>query len=188
MATKRPTQLQQSQRLLAAKVLGVEELTRALKALPAELTSKRGGVVLAAVRAAANVIAREARLRAPERGRARPTKSGTPSHPPGRLKRAITTRRTKDSGTGKEHVTIGIRRGRKRNDTKGAWYGLMVELGTMGGEKPDQRPQRFVRDAFASKKDAAFHAFRQRFKSRIKQAERKLAQQFNTHKAARNGR
>lgn len=157
----------------AVKIEGLEELVKALRALPAEVASKRGGPVRLALRAAARVIRDDARVRAP-----RDT---------GRMARAIVTVNGRTNDPSKEVQQVSVRRGRNRKDPKGAYYYLMVELGTMGGAKPDQKPQPFLRPAAAAKRGDAIEEFKRSLAKGIKRAEAKVALKYNTNKAARRG-
>lgn len=78
---------------------GVEDLTEALAALPAELVSRRGGVVLAALRKGAQVVRRQIITNA--RGViGRPGKDGRPSQSAGTLVKSFRTSRMTKVGRG----------------------------------------------------------------------------------------
>lgn len=155
------------------EVQGLAELAETLKALPAEIASKRGGPLARALRKAADVFRDDARERAPERD----TTVGDETFPPGRLKRAIVTRRDPRPKDVTERMLVTVRNGRSRTDPRGAFYWKFVEFGTIGKQSPDQEAQPFMRPAFDSNATQAIDTFKQEFAEQVNKAAKKAAKQ-----------
>ena len=150
-------------------VQGLDQLARALKALPARVArnSLRG-----AVYAGAKLIRDEARLKAPVANDAQ-----TKQEPPGTLRRSVIMKQIPQlSNNERQTFFVTVRHGKKyRNQGKrgnlsqDAWYWRFVEFGTV---KMAARP--FLRPAFESKKHLALAAIKNRLSERIEQAVQEL--------------
>lgn len=136
-------------------VTGLDELARKLKALPAEIAGKSGGPLRRAMRAAMREVAKEANRRAPRDS--------------GRMARAVTVITGKPKHA-TEIVQVTVRRGRRRDDPKGAFYYGFVELGTV-----KQQAQPFLRPAIESKRTQVLDVFKAHLAKGIAAAERKVA-------------
>lgn len=120
---------------VGANVRGLAELAQALKDLPASIASKNGGPLARSVKAAADLVADEAR-------RIVPVKTG-------KLRDNIVVRRSaKPQGT--EGYTVTARAGRGPKDPNGAYYAGIVEFGSS-----THQAQPFMRPAIESQADAA---------------------------------
>lgn len=139
------------------KVHGLSDLAAALKALPREIAGKNGGPLRSALRSAAVVIRNEARLRAPRES--------------GRLSNAIAVPRDKSPGDVTERYVVKPKRGKSRNDPRGAYFWTFVEFGTE--KQPKQPKQPFLRNAYDSRKDAALAEFKIKLTAGIKRAAKK---------------
>lgn len=161
--------------MASVRVEGVKEVADRLRALPAELGSKGGGPLRAALFAGAKRLREAAKARAPRKT--------------GNLVDNIIVYRSRNPRAegATEHYSIGMRKGTRRyansasNRRKSralkkfktagaAYYGRFLELGTA---KMAARP--FLRRAFEESKEAAVDAFRARFLKAVEAAERKLA-------------
>ena len=131
------------------EVHGLAELQKALLALPRELTSKSGGPVLFALRAAAKPMHADAIEKAPE--------------DTGRLRRAIKMQRHPNPKYLNEIVGIGVDLGRSRDDPNGAWYGWIVEF-----------KARFLRRAFEANKQSSVDVFRSKLAASIVRIGKKI--------------
>jgi HK97 gp10 family phage protein len=149
--------------VIEVKVHGLRELGEFLtKRLPAEIASKNGGPLITALRASGRMMRDEAKRRVPVKS--------------ARLQEAISMRRMKNPPT-TEGVQVYVKRGRSKEDTRGAFYAAMVEYGTIGGDKPDQAPQPYMRPTFEAKKIEALDVFWKSFARNLKAAERKAIKQ-----------
>lgn len=145
--------------MIEVKVHGLKELGEFLtKRLPAEIASKRGGPLLRGLQAAGRMMRDEAKRRAPVES--------------ARLQEAISLRRLKNPPT-TEGVQVFVRRGKNKEDTRGAFYAAMVEYGTIGGKAPDQPAQPYMRPTFETKKGEAVTVFTEAFAKALKAAEKK---------------
>jgi HK97 gp10 family phage protein len=100
---------------------GGEELARALRAIPNRLAER---VTRAALRNAANYMARNIRAAAPKKS--------------GRLRKSIRVKTSSINRLGRNGVVgvyITVYPGKNRQDPKGAWYGKFVETGYNRGSK-----------------------------------------------------
>jgi len=96
----------------SVRISGLKEVAANLRKLDLRVERKLG---MQALRAGAKIIVKQARENAP-------TKTG-------RLKRAIGVMAIKDKG--KIELQVGVKRGKKRSDLKGAWYAHFLEFGTI---------------------------------------------------------
>lgn len=142
--------------MIRGQVLGLDELDRALKALPREIAGKNGGPLRVGLRAAARLVRDEARARAPE--------------DTGRLKGAIVMQLDRNPGNVSERIVVRPRRGRSRADTRGAWYWHFLEFGTV-----KQPAQPYLRPAFDARKFAMIETFKIRMAASIRAAVRRVA-------------
>lgn len=142
--------------MLKVKVHGLSDLAAALKALPPELASVRGGPLARALRKSANVIRDDARQRAPKKT--------------GRLAKNIVTKRDPRPGNVTERQVVMVRRGRRKDDAKGAYYFHHVEFGTV-----KQEAQPFLRPAFDGQARYAVEVFVDEFAKEIGKAAAKVA-------------
>lgn len=127
------------------KIEGARELDRALKRLGRDLETK---VAKSAVRAGANVIAKEARLNVPEI-------SGT-------LKRSIKVV-TRSKRTGDAVASVVTRSGKKwQSKDMDAWYAPLVEFATK-----HRAATPFMRPALDSKGPEAIQAMSKKIQQRI---------------------
>ncbi|MEJ7746059.1 MAG: HK97-gp10 family putative phage morphogenesis protein [Luteimonas sp.] len=162
-----------------AKVTGVDETGRRLRALPAELGSKGGGPLRSALFQAAKVLQKEAVLILKSKTRTDSNLDGV------KLSENIITKRHRNpkSVGAIERYDIGMRGGTRKlsSNRRGGragktvrtegqvWYGRMIELGT---SKMKARP--FLRPALSGKKDEALRVFSAKFLKAVEAAERKL--------------
>lgn len=153
------------------RVEGLAELSKALKALPAEIAGKGGGPLRRAIYQAAKLIKDQAIANAPV--------------DTGNLKKNIVTARVRKNPHGREGYYVEVRRKRrhyartranvragrvgKTYSVTDAYYGMMVEFGT---EKMSPRP--FMRPAFESKKQQAAVVFRDELTKAIEAAVKKV--------------
>lgn len=138
------------------KVTGLDGLAAALKALPAEIASKSGGPLRSALRASAQVIRKEAALRAPV--------------DTGRLQRAVVIQRDRNPGNVTERMVVRPRAGKSRTDPKGAYYWHFLEFGS---ERQPAQP--FIRPAFDAAKDKALTTFKDKLRVGIEKARKRAA-------------
>lgn len=138
---------------------GLKETVAAMRLLPRELSSSRGGPVRAGLFAAGVVLRDQARINAP-------IGQGTPN--PGNLKEQIFLYRDRNPQAGgmTEHYVLSVRTGRRglmrlkvpgstRALTGGdAYYWFWVEFGTS-----KQPGQHFMTNAFETKKTEAVRRF-----------------------------
>lgn len=145
--------------MIEVKVHGLKELGEFLKyRLPKEIASKNGGPLVVGLRAAGRMMVQEAKSRVPVNT--------------ARLQEAISLRRLKNPPV-TEGVQVYVKRGRSKKDERGAFYAAMVEYGTIGGDKPDQKAQPYMRPTFESKKIEALNVFWKSFARNLKAAERR---------------
>ena len=152
--------------MVKVNVNGLSDLAKALKELPPEIASKNGGPLKTALRAAAVVIQKDAKTRAP-------VDSGV-------MRDAINVMRDPRPGNVTERYVVKPTRSRKvqrivrtAGGNKGstdAWYWRMVEFGT---KFMPARP--FMRPAFDSQAGAALDKFKDILAAGIKRAARKVA-------------
>lgn len=149
-----------------ARVLGLEQTVRRLKALPRELSGTKGGPIRKAAFEGAGVILREAKSRAPEANQVIERKFGDIQ--PGTLKRAIIRRRHPNPRKydGRPRPTEVYRVGA---DNKKAWWWWWIEAGTA---KMPAQP--YLRTAAADKFDDALRIFSKHLKLAIDKIEAKL--------------
>jgi len=125
------------------KVEGLAELTRRLRALPEAVQTK---ALRGMVSAAAEIVRAEADLRAPVYS----GPVGKRHPPPGSLKKAIYKARvTSESSASREVWQVNVR----RSGPAGAYYGAMVEYGTV-----KMAPHPYMRPAWDAKRQAALEA------------------------------
>lgn len=149
--------------MIEIKVHGLRELGEYLtKNLPAEIASKRGGPLLQGLMAAGRMMRDEAKQAAPVES--------------GRLQESISLRRLKKPQA-TEGVQVYVKRGKSKQDMRGAFYAAMVEYGTIGGDSPDQSPQPYMRPTFDSKKTDAVEVFRAAFAKSLQSAARRAVKQ-----------
>lgn len=140
--------------IVEMRVVGLAELTKAMRELPVEV---HASALRPAVSAAAGVVQKDARLRAPR-------DTGT-------LAKAIyrTRSRSLSSGT-METAIVGVRFGKRyRKRGQDAWYWKFIEFGT---SKMAARP--FLRPAFESTKKKQLDAMVLSLKKGIARAAEKL--------------
>lgn len=172
------------------KIDGLAELQKALGELPARVAKN---TARGAVGAMGSLLVKEAKARAPV---------GTGKRPagitPGRLRRAIAWRTGLRGSTLWSHLgAVYVKKGRKRNDNKGAFYAHMVERGhwtrgpageefrTRGGEAKNREaaekgrrwigPKAFMRPAFDANKERMVQAMADYLRKRIPEEAKKVA-------------
>ena len=128
--------------MASANVAGLAELRQTLLGLGAEIASKNGGPVRSALAKGARKVRDAARLRAPVKS--------------GRLQRAIYASRDKNpSAEGlTESYAVGVKRGKGRDDEKGAFYWIFKEFGTA-----TLAPEPFLRPTFEQQKEEFAQTF-----------------------------
>jgi len=141
----------------------LRELERKLKALADDvegkkIVSKNGGPLRQALFQAAKVVEEEAEQQAPK--------------DTGRLERAIGKERVRkpEQIPATEAFFVRPRKGKKRDDERGAYYWHFVEFGTR-----KQAAQPFMRKAFALKSRQALDVFTLTLKRKIILIEKKLS-------------
>jgi HK97 gp10 family phage protein len=150
-----------------AKLLGAEDLNRALRELTADLKKK---VLRGALRDAARPIARQARSLAPV------LKDQHPYRLPGTLARSIVVRNSKvQNGQGGEiGVYVSVRKRAKLGGKASArnpfdpFYWRFLEFGTR-----KMRARRFMLPAFEAQREQALAIVQARIRARIEQANRR---------------
>lgn len=171
--------------IVKVEIRGLTGVLDALKSLPPEIVSKRGGPVRASLRAAANVLRDEAKANV-ARIIAEPNVDGD-NRSTGLLHKSIQTKRSKlKSGVNGEAFVVGIRRGQKYPDSRqgrkevvtAVQVGRLLEYGT---EK--RKPMPWLRPAFDAKGSAALARFSEEMQKRttaaIKKAEKLAAAKAN---------
>lgn len=163
------------------RIEGLAQLNATLRALPERLEKN---VVLGALRAAAQVIRKDAMSRVPV------LQSPHQNRKPGTVRRAITVRRSR---TAKNSVYVGVA-GLSRKSIaafkasgaqKGAtnpddpYYWIFLEFGTA---KMAARP--FLRPAFEARKFEAIRRFEEYMKKRLVKEAQKLARDMGMRQAA----
>lgn len=159
-------------------VKGLREIERTLKALPARLGEK---VMRAALRAAGQVIRKDARSRVPI------LSSPTKYRKPGTVKNAIVIRKSRKDKFG-VYVGIKLLKAKQIKAFKGGkvnkraaqnpddpFYWLFLEFGTA---KLTKTP--FLRPAFEAKKFEALRKFEEYAKARIVKESEKLARELGS--------
>lgn len=156
-------------------VLGLKEIQATLNKLPVRLGEK---VVRAALRAAAQVMRKDAQSRVPI------LKKPKYGRKPGTVRNAITIRRSKQDKYG---VYLGVKplSAKKIKDFKGGktnkntaynpddpWYWVFLEFGT---SKRDKIP--FLRPAYEAQKFASLRRFEEYAKRRVVREAEKLARE-----------
>jgi HK97 gp10 family phage protein len=138
-------------------VTGLKELRDALvRKIPLEM---QGKVLQKAKGPAARLIVNAARSHAPVET--------------GRMRKAIYAARDRyNSKPTFEARVVTVRRGKKRNDPKGAYYWKFVEFGHQAG-KTSVPPQPFIRPAFEGSKLSALKSIRENLAVQIEKAARK---------------
>jgi len=120
------------------EIIGLAELEKVLKQLPAELVSKggrgAGNPVFQALNKAADPVLESMRNLAP--------------YDSGRLRGAIKKQRHPKPLYLTELVGVGVDPGRSRNDKTGAWYGYIVEARTGFMKRAAQKNQGRVVEIF----------------------------------------
>lgn len=171
-------------------VRGLTGVASRLRALPRELSSKRGGPVRFALFAAAKIIRDEIIKRAPKG-------VGTPL--PGNLKKQIFAYRDRDpqSAGATERYIISVRHPRRRRPTRrqvqifgaigqrsplniiggDAFYWRFVEFGTI-----KQPAQSFMRNGFETSKHLALRKFTVSLDEGVERAAAKLRRMFGGSK------
>lgn len=156
------------------KVEGLAQLKAALGRLPGRLGDK---VVLAALRAAAQVIRKDAQARAPRLAKPDPRRKA------GTVQKAITVKRSKKD---KHGVYVGVKQlgqkqiaafktgggGKSANNPDDPFYWIFLEFGTA---KMAARP--FLRPAFEANKFVALRRFEEYAKKRIAAEAEKLGRE-----------
>jgi HK97 gp10 family phage protein len=162
------------------RIEGLTELHKTLNALPVHLEKK---AVMGALRAAAQIIRKEAQENVPV------LQKPDPRRKPGTVKRNITVKRSKRERAG---VYIGVAKvGRKAlanfkksggrkgaNNPDDPFYWMFLEFGTK-----NYPAQRFLRNAFESKRFAAIAKFREYMARRLKKEAEKLARSMGSRAA-----
>src|SRR5574343_791236 len=158
---------------MTVRLHGLDALKRTLNALPVRLEKR---VIMAALRAAAQVIRKDAQSRAPV------LKAAHPYRRPGTVRKAITVRRSRNSKLG---VYVGVKGlgakqirafkadgGKSNQNPDDPWYWIFQEFGTQ-----QHPPNPFLRPAFEARKFEAIRRFEEYVKVRaVKEAE-KLARE-----------
>jgi HK97 gp10 family phage protein len=135
-----------------------ETLVKRLKALPAEIGSKNGGILRSTLFQVGKPVRDKAKEYAPEAT--------------GRLKNAIIMRRDRrpQLAGATENYQVMVRVGRKRDDPKGAWYWAFVHFPTE--RNPNATP--FLTRAFEDTKSLQLQTFRTVFPKKLELAEKKV--------------
>jgi HK97 gp10 family phage protein len=155
---------------MEVKVTGLKELRDALvRKIPLEM---QGKVLQKAMGPAARLIVNAARVRAPV--------------DTGRMRKAIYAARDKrNSKPTFEARVVTVRRGKKKDDPKGAYYWKFVEFGhrigtsktgylaKKGSSGATVPPKPFLRPAFEGNKHAALQSIRQNLAVQIEKAAKK---------------
>lgn len=163
------------------RIEGLTQLNATLRALPERLEKN---VVLGALRAAAQVIRKDAMARVPV------LQNPHPNRKPGTVRRAITVRRSR---TTKNSVYVGVaglsRKSIAAFKASGAqngavnpddpYYWIFLEFGTA---KMPAKP--FLRPAFEAKKFEALRRFEEYLKKRLVKEALKLAREQGLRQAA----
>ncbi|TXH50701.1 MAG: hypothetical protein E6Q97_19865 [Desulfurellales bacterium] len=171
--------------IIKVEIRGLTGVLDALKSLPPEIVSKRGGPVRASLRAAANVLRDQAKANV-ARIIAEPNIDGD-NRSTGLLHKSIQTKRSKlKQGVNGEAFVVGIRRGQKypanrqarKEAVTAVQVGRLLEYGT---EK--RKPMPWLRPAFDAKGSAALARFSEEMQKRttaaIKKAEKLAAAKAN---------
>lgn len=149
------------------KISGLDNVLNMLKQLPAEVVSKKGGPVRAAMRKGAVVLRDQARanVRAIV---AEPNADGRPSQSTGALEKAITARRSPPpGGVNGEYFVVGPT---KRSGV--GYYARFLEYGTSR-----MRARFWLRSAFASRRDEAVRVVQAELLQGIERVTQKLLKQ-----------
>lgn len=158
------------------KVLGLTGVLDALRALPAELVSKRGGPVRRALRKAAVPLLDEAKANV-RRIIDTPNKEGD-DRSTGLLLLSLAVKRSKmNPGVNGEAVSVAIKRGQfypqfrqaKTEKVSAAQVGRQLEYGT-----ERRSPMPWLRPAFDAKKQAAVDTFVAEVKQGIEAVKKKM--------------
>lgn len=156
------------------RITGLSEALRMLEGMPADIVSKRGGPVRAALRKAAVILQKEAQANV-QRIMDTPNIGG-PDRATGTLKKNIGVRRAKPIGFRGEVYLIDVRgRARYPVDRAGTRFNrvrdvaFMLELGTERRE-----PIPFMRPAFDAKRVQAVETFKVELFKAIDRAYRKI--------------
>ena len=125
----------------SVQIRGLADTQRTLYKFSAQLGDR---VTLMALRSGANYMLKKTRAAAPKKT--------------GRLRRAITVKKSKiyrRRRNGQVGVYISIKKGRKRNDPKGAYYGRFVEGGHKKASGGRVKGRFFIRNTYNSTKNQA---------------------------------
>lgn len=157
------------------RIEGLRGVLETLKQLPPEIVSKNGGPVRSSLRAAANVLRKEAQANV-QRIIDTPNIGGEPTDSTGLLKKSIVARRGKLKGGLKgEAISVRVRPRPFYPADRGttlspAQVGRLLESGT---EK--RRPMPWIRPAFDSKKGAAVQKFAEEMNKRTQKVINQVA-------------
>lgn len=171
--------------IINVEIRGLTGVLDALKSLPPEIVSKRGGPVRASLRAAANVLRDQAKANV-ARIIAEPNKDGD-NRSIGLLYKSIQTKRSKmKPGVRGEAFVVGIRRGQKYPASRQARKEVVtaVQVGRLLEYETERRkPKPWLRPAFDAKGSAALAKFSEEMQKRttaaIKKAEKLAAAKAN---------
>lgn len=158
------------------RIEGLRGVLDTLKQLPPEIVSKSGGPVRASLRAAANVLRKEAQANV-QRIIDTPNAGGLPSESTGLLKKSIVSARVKPRGGKKgEFFSVRIKKQPYLADRKTSMQtvqvGRLLETGT-----ERRKPMPWLRPAFDSKKGAALQKFVDEMNKRAQKIIDKIAKQ-----------
>lgn len=159
-----------------ANLSGLKETVAALRALPAEFASNRGGPIRKALFAAAKPIRDDAQLRAPiDTGNLRANiyiyRDRNPKASTGATERYIIGVRTKRRKVARSRLNTRLGRVGKNFRVRGdAYYFWFIEFGT---QKMPARP--FLRPAFESGKARAVSTFSDEFRKGVEAAVKRAA-------------
>lgn len=158
--------------IIKVEIRGLTGVLDALKSLPPEIVSKRGGPVRASLRAAANVLRDQAKANVARIIAASNDEDDNRST--GLLHKSIQTKRSKlKPGVRGEAFVVGIRRGQKYPENRQArkevvtavQVGRLLEYGTA-----KRKPMPWLRPAFDAKKQAALDTFSAEMQKRTEAA------------------
>ena len=153
------------------RVVGQKELEDALRKLPAELVSNKGGVVKTALFAAMAPVQVTAKSTVPNRDNVEDT---------GRLANAVTRKRVSNPKFYSEAIMVIVKSGKNRADTSGAWYGPFVEFGSRG-----LAAAHWLRNAMDSNNSKSLGIYRTRLAGGIARIAKKIGDE-NTRKVAQS--
>lgn len=156
------------------KIQGLEGVMKALKELPPELVSRRGGPVRTALRNASKILVEEAKANV-QRIIDAPNIDGMPTKSIGHLQANIITVRDSKMRARGERYYVRVRRKRypdNRTTKTATGVGALLEHGT-----ERRRPMPWLRPAFDAKKNEVVQFFPREINRQLDRITKKLARQ-----------